>query len=305
MTLVTGISGGGFADGTLADAAFTGPGAIAFSNGGLYVAEIQHDAIRYIDLDAGLVQTIVDGGANDPEAVIVVGDTLYVGDSFDSQINSFDLHGGAFSTVVSAADPYSSLSPEGFAFDGKQTLYVSDGDITGDDCILALDLATTSVSVLAGSCGNSGYKDGAGSAALFDEPEGLALDPSGNVYVADQGNNVIRMIAPGGNVSTFAGDAGVFAPDDTDGPPSVALFDTPLAMASDSKGDLFVSDFGGGLREIKQLPDGGHWVYTLAKYGYQSDDPLPDIAGLALDEAGGNLYATDYNLDQIWVFRGF
>ena len=65
------------------------------------------------------------------------------------------------------------------------------------------------VSTLAGSAGVSGSADGTDSAARFNQPQGVAVDSAGNVYVADTGNQTIRKITPGGVVSTLAGLAGV------------------------------------------------------------------------------------------------
>jgi sugar lactone lactonase YvrE len=298
---VAGRTTGGFVDGPAATAAFDGPGAITYSNGALYVGEDRHGAIRYIDLGAQQVTTIVDGGLGWPNGLIVVGSTLYAGDGFDDLINSVALPGGAVSPLVPMSDSFFNLDIEGFAFDGNQTIYASD---QGDGCIVTLSL-TGSLNQLAGDCsaGNEGYTDGQGAAAIFDEPSGVALDPAGNLYVADQSNNVIRKVTASGNVTTFAGNQSVFAPDDVDGPPSQALFNGPVAMASDSRGNLFVSDFW-ALRKIELLPDGGYWVQTFAAYD-GSTDTVTGIAGIALDEDGGHLYVTAANLDQIWAFSGF
>jgi sugar lactone lactonase YvrE len=298
---VAGRSTGGFVDGPAATAAFDGPGAITYSNGALYVGEDRHGAIRQIDLGAGQVTTIVDGGLGWPNGLIVVGSTLYAGDGFGDAINSVALPSGAVSPFVPMSDSFSNLDVEGFAFDGNQTLYASD---QGDGCIATLTL-TGALTQLAGNCaaGSEEYADGVGAAAIFDEPSGVAMDPSGNLYVADKDNNVIRKVTANGTVTTFAGNQAVFAPDDTDGPPLQALFDGPLAMAGDSKGNLFVSDFW-AMRKIEPLPDGGYWVHSFAAYN-GTTDPVTGIAGIALDEDGGNLYVTASNLNQIWVFRGF
>ncbi len=65
------------------------------------------------------------------------------------------------------------------------------------------------VTTYAGTAGTAGSTDGTGSAALFNDPTGVAVDPTtGDVFVADAGNDTIRMIAPGGVVTTLAGTAG-------------------------------------------------------------------------------------------------
>src|SRR5690606_6133489 len=93
------------------------------------------------------------------------------------------------------------------------------------------------VSTVAG--GERGFADGAGTAARFDSPSGLAIDAAGILYVADTGNNAIRRIAPGGIVSTLAGDgvAGY-----RDGPAPTARFNGPIGVAVDAAGRVVVAD---------------------------------------------------------------
>jgi DNA-binding beta-propeller fold protein YncE len=84
-----------------------------------------------------------------------------------------------------------------------RTVYVADSN---NNNIRAVTLGTRVVSTLAGSAGIHGSTDGTGSAARFDSPTGVAVDSSGNVYVADTLNQTIRMITlPGGVVTTYAG----------------------------------------------------------------------------------------------------
>ena len=116
------------------------------------------------------------------------------------------------------------------------------------------------VSTLAGVVGRQGYADGQGSAAQFNHPVGIAVDPrSGDVLVADAYNNTLRRITPEGRVHTFAGQAGVN--DHRDGPLGQALFNTPVGIAVDARGTIFVSEyFNQDVRKI--TPDGQ--VSTLA-----------------------------------------
>jgi sugar lactone lactonase YvrE len=97
-------------------------------------------------------------------------------------------------------------------------------------------------STFAGVAGVSGSADGTGNAARFDFPAGLAIDGSGNLYVADTGNNTIRKITTAGVVSTFAGVAG--ASGSADGTGSGARFAGPADVAVDSTGTLYVADSG-------------------------------------------------------------
>jgi DNA-binding beta-propeller fold protein YncE len=88
--------------------------------------------------------------------------------------------------------------------------------------------------------GNVGSADGNGTTARFWNPQGLAVDGVGNIYVADTGNNVVRKITPMGQVTTIAGLAGVsgFA----DGPGLQARFNGPAGIAVDHAGNIYVAD---------------------------------------------------------------
>jgi DNA-binding beta-propeller fold protein YncE len=126
------------------------------------------------------------------------------------------------------ADPY------GIAVDAGGTLYVADA---GNNNRIRRIGADGMVATLAGS--TEGFADGAGSAAKFHTPSGLALDEAGNLYVADTGNHAIRKVSPQGMVSTLAGTgmAGF-----RDGPGAQAQFNGPIGVAVDKTGCVFVAD---------------------------------------------------------------
>ncbi|MGH9882989.1 MAG: hypothetical protein ACRD6N_16245, partial [Pyrinomonadaceae bacterium] len=96
------------------------------------------------------------------------------------------------------------------------------------------------VSTVAGD-GTAGHLDGPASQARFDAPIGVAVDAHGNIFVADTYNDRIRMITPGGEVTTIAG---VGRPGFADGAASSALFDTPCSVVVTSDGALIVADTG-------------------------------------------------------------
>src|SRR5260370_8595994 len=87
-----------------------------------------------------------------------------------------------------------------------------------------------------------GSANGTGPGAQFNEPSGVAVDTSGNVYVPDSGNNTIRKITPAGVVSTLAGSAGVTG--STDGHGSNAQFSFPTFLALDTSGIVYVAVSG-------------------------------------------------------------
>src|SRR5262245_5404929 len=100
-------------------------------------------------------------------------------------------------------------------------------------------------------------QDGAGVAARFQQPKGVAADTAGNLYVADTGNHTIRKITPGGVVTTVAGTAGLAG--SSDGTGSAARFSSPSGVAVDNAGNVYVADQT-TIRKIK--PAGA--VTTLA-----------------------------------------
>ena len=152
---------------------------------------------------------------------------------------------------------------------------------------------------LAGMPGISGSADGTGSAARFNGPPGVAVDGLGNIYVADATNETIRRVTSGGVVTTLAGLAGT--PGSADGVGSAARFDTPVGVAVDSAGNVYVADWGAStIREV--TPVGTNWVVrTLAGLanvsgsadGAGSSARFRQPAGLAVDSVG-NVYVADY-----------
>ena len=98
------------------------------------------------------------------------------------------------------------------------------------------------MSTLAGSAGISGANDGTGIYALFNQPVGVTVDGTGNVFVADTVNCTVRKVASSGAVTTLAGIAGIAGLGDGAG--SSALFNQPRGITADSTGNLYVADTG-------------------------------------------------------------
>src|SRR5438477_34586 len=132
----------------------------------------------------------------------------------------------------------------GIAVDGAGNVYVTDLSNT----IRKITPAGV-VTTLAGTPGVHGSADGAGSAAQFWQPWGIAVDSAGIVYVADQANSTIRKITPAGVVTTIAGAAGMFG--SADGSGSAARFNSPYGVAATTTGIIYVADSGN--HEIRKI----------------------------------------------------
>ena len=185
-------------------------------------------------------------------------------------------------------------APQGAVFDASGSMYIAD---TENNRIrkISSNGTDTIVETYAGT-GIAGFTNGAASSATFNYPVGIAIDASGNIYVADTGNNAIRMISATSplTVSTVAGTG---SSGFSNTPPYA--FNNPTGIVVDSSGNIYVSDSGNNvIRKITQSSPGvASSVSTLTTGGVTtvppSDSyPLNNPQGLALDSTG-NLYIAD------------
>src|SRR6267154_2004509 len=152
-----------------------------------------------------------------------------------------------------------------------------------------------SLALFAGNMGGAGNVDGAGAAARFNFPKGVALDSAGNIYVSDRENHTIRKITPAGAVSTFAGTPDIFG--SADGTGAAARFNLPEGVATDSADNVYVADEGNNT--IRKITPAGVVTTLAGRAGFSGgDDGIGAAArfdfprGVATDNAG-NVYVAD------------
>jgi DNA-binding beta-propeller fold protein YncE len=249
-------------DGTGAQARFNDPqGIAADKSGNLYVAEGNGGTIRRITPE-GVVTTLagsphtaafVDGSGsaarfNRPSRLESDDNgMIYVTDTGNSAIRSVTPAGlvatlagnGSCGSADGSGKTAQFCNPKGIALDRWGNLWVAD---TGNHTVRRIDSAGQ-VTTVAGSPGVCGSADGNGGTARFCQPQDVAVDHWGNVYVVDTGNSTVRMIAPGGKVSTLAGLAGQCA--SNDGSEGVSRLCAPAGIDVDGN-DLYVADTGNG-----------------------------------------------------------
>jgi sugar lactone lactonase YvrE len=263
VSTLAGSGVAGFADGQGTAAQFyLGAGVTIDASGNVYVADQGNSRIRKIT-PAGLVTTLAgsatygfaegqgsDARFADPTGVAVdAAGNVYVADKTNFRIRKITpgglvstLAGGTVGFVDGQGTAARFYYPYGVGVDATGNVYVADADNHSIRKITPGGLVTT----LAGS-GAAGFADGQGSVAQFNFPSGVAVDNSGNVYVADNFNHRIRKITPGGLVTTLAGGAAGFA----DGQASVAQFNRPYGITLDALGNIYIGDtFNNRIRKI-------------------------------------------------------
>lgn len=310
----TGIAGYSGDGGSATAARLDQPSGIAVDAAGdVYISDTENNVVREVAAGSGAISTVVGDGTrgyagdgapatqaelNGPSGLAFQSSgNLLVVDSGNSAVRLVSTSG----TISTYGGGVGGGLATSMSLDPRQMVVSGSSDYVVDfthSLVRRIDISTGATSVVAGD-GISGYS-GDGSAATnaeLNEPTGLAMDSSGNLYIADTGNNVIREVsASSGLISTYAGDGtSGYAGDGASA--MAAELDAPSSVCVDSSGNLDIADTANNV--VRQVVAGTGNMATLAGtglIGYGGDGSAATSAtfggfinGLACDSAGNVL----------------
>jgi len=287
----------------------------------IYIADTGNDVIRKVD-STGKITTIAgtgvqgyngDGGQatsatlySPTRAVADQAGNIYIADFYNNRIRKVDTS-GIITTVAgigtagysgdggpaTAAELY---WPYAVAVDNLSNIYIAD---SVNNRIRKVDASGT-INTIAGTGFPGVLGDGGpATAAQVNEPEDVAVDNTGNVYIADYGNSKIRKINTSGVISTIAGTGSPGYGGDN-GPAISAILNLPTGVAADNAGNVYIADYQNN--RIRKVDTSGT-IATIAgtgTAGYSGDGGPPTSAAInwpeevAIDTTG-NVYIADYN----------
>ena len=255
-----------------------------------------------IPASASVVTTLVASGAGlaNPQAITSdIAGNIYVADANNNKIRKVTPAGvmttlagsgaAGFANGTGAAAQFS--APDGLVYDGAGNLYVADA---GNNRIRKIVIATGVVTTFAGTGASSPITNATALTSTFNGPAGISLDPAGDMFVADQGNNLIREISASGTVTTLAGSG---SDGSENGIGVLASFNSPNDLVADGSGNVYVADYLNSL--VRKIVVSTQTVTTLAGSGVASwldgtgnVAEFNRLASLTID-AAGNLIIAD------------
>jgi signal peptidase I len=264
ITTIAGSTSSGFSGdgGAATGAKLNNPTGIASdASGNVYVADTNNNRIRRIDAATGVITTVAGGGGSNscsftgpatsvalarPSGVAVdASGDVYIADTNNNCVRELSggtitpVAGGGSTSTCNSSGPATSYSlnrPGALALDTAGTLYVAD---TNNNCVRKVTSSTISY-VAGGGASSSCSFTGAATSVALKSPTGLAVDGAGNVYVADAGNNCVRMVS-GTNVARVAGGGATTTCSFSGAATSVSL-SNPSGVAVDASGRVLIAD---------------------------------------------------------------
>jgi len=319
----TGASGFTGDGGPATAATLNQPSGIAVdSSGNIYIADTNNFRVRMIS-PTGVITTVAgngqqgfggDGGpataASLTQPIGIAVDSsgnLYIADALGSVLRK--VSGGIISTIAGKyglgqdygdgglATSALLFSPSGVAVDSSGNVFIAD---TSDNLIRKITASSGNISVVVGNSTTPGFGGDGGSATAaaveLNLPTGVVVDASGNLYIADSGNNRIRKVS-GGNITTIAGNGTAGSIGDGGGSATAAELYKPTSVAVDASGNVYITS----TQTNRVLEVSGGNISTVAGIGVAGtygDGGSPAFAELnqpkavAVD-ASGNIYIAD------------
>jgi hypothetical protein len=269
----------------------------------VYISDAGNSLLRSVNAGSGLIATVAgtaasqgDSGDNGPATsaqldqpfanAIDAASNIYIADSGNNVIRRVDAATGVITTVAgNGTAGYSGdlgpaiaaqLSrPLAVVLDAAGNLYISDAS---NNVIRKVTASTGVITTVAGVAGGGGFSGDGGPAvsALLHDPEGLALDSAGNLYITDSANNVVRAVnALTQIITTLAGNVASNASGYSGdlGPANAALLNHPVFPAVDSAGNLDITDNGNNV--VRQI--GGAPPLTFGSIAVNTPSPVQDL----------------------------
>jgi sugar lactone lactonase YvrE len=311
------------------------------SSGNVFIADTGNCVIREVTASSGKITTVagkgqVCGFAGDGSAAtsaelyqptgvaVTSSDTLYIADYYNYRIRKVAL-GGAISTVAGSGSFYyagngtpatgdSLYYPAGTFADASGNVYIADYYNCVVRKVNTSGVSTTIAGVVTNtantSCGYGG-DGGAATSATLNYPAQAIADSSGNVYIADTNNCIVRKItASTGKIATYAGKPGVCGYSGDGAAATSAELYSPYGLAFDTSGNLYIADYNN--QRVRKVTSGGT-ISTVAgngTAGYSGDGgaatsaELYQPSGVAYDPFNGNLYIADNSNYRVRVVSG-
>lgn len=297
-------------------------------NGGsqVYISDTGKHLVRRVNSTTGQLDTIAGSGTqgfdgdgtasgvgarslNVPTGLAIpstAGAPVYLMDSGNRRVRSINIGTNQITTLVSdgssgfAGDGASAVlarlnGPRGIAVDAQGNFYIAD---TNNHVIRKVTKNDGVITTIAGQAGQAGSTGDGGQAvqATLNNPADVAVDSSGNIYISDTGNNLIRRVDQGGIITTITPNfTGVT------GNPAGAKFISPQGLAVDSAGNLLIANAGAN-NIVRMGPTGSAVILAGSENalgGFTSDGPQDAKSALFRSPAGidvdadGNVYVAD------------